>query len=52
MKLMNVLTMTIGVALKVDVPNLNTTVIWTPVFEWYMVKCGSKNWPQKDVFQN
>ena len=28
---------------KVDVPNSNTTIIWTPICKWYVVRCGSKN---------
>ena len=28
---------------KVDVPKSKTTIIWTPIFEWYVVRCGSKN---------
>ena len=28
--------------------NPNTIVIWTPRFEWYVVKCGSKNKHQRD----
>ena len=34
---------------KVDVPNLVIDLIWTPVFEWYVVKCGSKNRYQVDM---
>jgi len=34
---------------KKDVPNLHTYADWTPVFEWYVVKCGSRNGHQKDV---
>ena len=29
---------------KVDVPKWDTTIIRTPIFEWYVVKCGSKKW--------
>ena len=25
------------------VPRFNTTTMWTPAFEWYVVRCGSKN---------
>ena len=32
---------------KVDMPHLSTTIIKTPIFEWYVVMCGSKNWHQK-----
>lgn len=32
---------------KVDVPSSNTTITWTPVFEWYVVRCRSKNGHQK-----
>ena len=24
-------------------PKSNTTITWTPIFEWYVVRCGSKN---------
>ena len=34
---------------KVDMPKSNTTIMWTPIFEGYVVKCGSKNWHQKDM---
>ena len=34
---------------KVDVPKSNTTIIWTPTFEWYVFRCGSKNWRQTDI---
>ena len=30
-------------------PNFNTTTIWTSTFEWYMVRCGSKNKHQKGM---
>ena len=35
--------------LRVDVPNSNTTIIQTPILDWYVVKCGSKNRHQKDM---
>ena len=25
-------------------PKSNTTIMWTPIFGWYVVRCGSKNW--------
>ena len=28
-------------------PEPDTTIIWTHVFEWYVVECGSKNGRQK-----
>ena len=28
---------------KVDVPDSSTQIIWTHKFEWYEVRCGSKN---------
>ena len=34
---------------NVDVPKSSTTIIWTLVVEWYMVRCGSKNGHQKDM---
>ena len=27
---------------KVDVPNTITYLNWTPTFEWYVVRCGSR----------
>ena len=36
---------------KVGVPSSNITTIWTPVFEWYVVRCGSKNGHQRLVFK-
>ena len=32
---------------KVDVPKSNITIIWMPIFDWYVVKCESKNWHQR-----
>ena len=29
--------------IKVDVPKLNTTILWMPLFGWYVGRCGSKN---------
>ena len=34
---------------KVDVPISNIATIWTPIFEWYAVRCESKNRHQKDM---
>ena len=28
---------------KVDVPKSKTTIIWTPILEGHVVRCGSKN---------
>ena len=36
---------------KVDEPNLVTYLNWTPIFEWCVVRCGSMNGYQKDVFE-
>jgi len=30
-------------------PKLNTTMIYTPIFEWYVVRCGFKNWHHKHM---
>ena len=30
-------------------PHSRTTIIWTPTFELYVVRCGSKNRHQKDI---
>ena len=30
-------------------PNSNTAIIWTPLFEWYMGSCGSKNGHQEGM---
>ena len=35
--------------MKVDASKSNTTIIWTPIFKWYVVICGSKSWHQKDM---
>ena len=34
----------------VDVPNLITYLMCTPMFEWYVVWFGSKNEYEKDMF--
>jgi hypothetical protein len=34
---------------KVGVPKSNIARIWTPTFEWYEVRCGSRNRHQKDM---
>ena len=36
--------------LKIDVPNFNTRTIWTFIFKWYVVRCGSKNGHQNDTW--
>lgn len=28
---------------NVDVPNLVTSLLRKPIFEWYMIRCDSKN---------
>ena len=33
----------------VDVPKMRGTIIWTPMFERYVVNCGPKNGHQKDM---
>ena len=38
-------------AFKVDVPNSNTKIIWINIFEWYMVRSGSKNGHQNTYVQ-
>ena len=35
--------------LKVDVYWSNMAIIWTPIFEWYVVRCGSEIGHQKGV---
>ena len=34
---------------KIDMPNLVTSLKWTPIFEWYVIWCGFKNRYQKDM---
>ena len=34
---------------KVGVSISNTTIILTPIFEQYVIRCESKNWHQKDM---
>jgi hypothetical protein len=36
---------------KVDMPNLVSGLNRTPIFEWYVVRCGSKNGCQRRVFK-
>ena len=36
-------------SLKVDVPNSAAYLNWTPTFEQYVVRCGSKNRHQKGI---
>ena len=36
-------------ATKVDVLYLVTSLNWTPIFEWHVVKCGSNNKYKKDM---
>ena len=36
-------------ACNVDVPHSNIAVIWTPICEWYVVRCRSKNEHQNDM---
>ena len=31
-------------------PNLVTALNWTPIFEWYVIRCGFKNGYQKDMY--
>lgn len=35
---------------KVDTPKVATYPNWTPIFEWRMVWCGSKNEYQEEMF--
>jgi len=35
--------------IKVDVPKSNTILTWTPIFEWCVVRCETKNWYQKHM---
>ena len=28
---------------KVDILTSNIAIFWTPIFEWYVIRCGSKN---------
>ena len=34
---------------KVHVRNSNIAMMWTPIFKWYVVRCGSRNKHQKDT---
>ena len=34
---------------KLDMPKLNTTLIYTPIFDWCVVRCGSKTWHHNDI---
>ena len=35
--------------INVNVPNLVTCLNHTPIFQWYVVRCGSKNRYQKGI---
>lgn len=39
----------IEAVIKVDVCNANVAIMWTPIIEWFIVRCGSKNGYQKDM---
>ena len=41
--------MTTPICRKVDMPKLDTTIIWTLIFTWYVIKFRSRNWHQKDM---
>ena len=34
---------------KLDAPKSNIPIIWTPIFEWCMIRCECKNGHQKDM---
>ena len=34
---------------NVDKLDVNIAINWTPIFEWYVVRCGSKNGHQKNM---
>ena len=34
---------------EVDEPKSNIAIIWTLIFEWYVIRCGFKNGHQKDM---
>ena len=46
---MGCLRVTYCTRVKVDVPNSVTYLNRTPIFEWYVDKCGSKNGYQKNM---
>ena len=33
----------LAVITMVDAPRMNKIIMWTPIFEWYVLRCGSKN---------
>ena len=35
---------------RVDMPNSNIAAIWTPIFEWYVVRLRPKNRHQKSMW--
>lgn len=37
---------------KANVPKPNATIIRTQAFEFYVIKCGYKNWHKKHVFKS
>jgi len=44
-------TSTVSVLGKISGPNLVTDLKWAPIFEWRVVRLGSKFGHQKDVFK-
>lgn len=32
-----------------DLSKANITIIWTPIFRWYVIWHGSKNWHKNDI---
>ena len=36
--------------LKADVLDFVACLHWTPVFEWYVIRCVSENWIPKRIF--
>jgi hypothetical protein len=35
---------------KIDVLNSNKIIIWTLIFEWFVVRCGPRTGHQKNMF--
>jgi hypothetical protein len=40
----------VGNDTRVDMPNCNIAAIWTPIFEWYVVRLRPKNGHQKSMW--
>ena len=48
--LLNIHWFSLRESVLIDVPNPNTTIIWTPILEWFVATCRSTSGQQNDEF--